>query len=225
MSVTFAILEWWDWYQRILPNPIPAGVLAFLIFVFALYKDRQLRKKDAKYKLGSHGEKAVGQVLDELKIKGYAVLHDIVVNGRQSFNIDHVVISTHGIYAIETKTVSKPAKEQAKAHFDGEKVILAGRKPDEGAVKQSMANAHWLHDEIQKSTGKSFRVNPVVVYPGWWVDGYIGKDVWVLNPTALEFNINNQPESITQSDTYMIFYHLSRIVTAQGTPDNKLNPA
>ena len=88
-----------------------------------------------------------------------------------------------------------------------------------------MANARWVHDELLKSTGKSFPVHPVVVYPGWWVDAYIGEEVWVLNPTGLAFNIEGRPESISQSDAYMIAYHLSRIVTAQETPDNKSNPA
>jgi hypothetical protein len=212
--VVLAIYEWRHWYQGIPPQPIPAAVVAFTIGAYAYYKDRQLQKRARFIRQGSEGEKIVGQLLDELKQKGYTVFHDIVVKGEQRFNIDHVVISTHGIFAIETKTFSKPAEENARAHFDGEKVILTGRKPDSDSVKQSIANADWLRDELKKSTGKSFRINPVVVYPGWWVDDYIGKEVWVLNPKkGLALYIDRQPESISQSDTHLAAYHLSRMVT------------
>jgi hypothetical protein len=40
------------------------------------------------------------------------------------------VVSPHGIFAVETKTYSKPANINATVTFDGEKVTLSGYQPD-----------------------------------------------------------------------------------------------
>ena len=42
--------------------------------------------------------------------------HDIIGDG---FNIDHILISTKGVYLIETKTYSKPLKGKTEIEFDG----------------------------------------------------------------------------------------------------------
>lgn len=54
---------------------------------------------------GKRGEKIVAKELGRLKKKDYIVLHDLLlptVNGKSS-QVDHVVVSTRGIFVIETK--------------------------------------------------------------------------------------------------------------------------
>jgi hypothetical protein len=148
--------------------------------------------------------------LDKLKTSGCAVIHDIVAeHGKKSFNIDHVIVSPQGIFAVETKTYSKPAKESAKARFDGEKVVMVGLPSDNHSVRQAQANAAWLYDELKKRTQKNYHVTPVVVYPGWWVDAYISKEIWVLNPEGLAILIPQQTQSMNEADRNYITYLLS----------------
>ena len=47
----------------------------------------------------------MGQLLENLRADGARVFHDLVGEG---LNIDHVVVSPHGIFVLETKTWSKP---------------------------------------------------------------------------------------------------------------------
>ena len=69
---------------------------------------------------GYDAELAVGQELDQLMLKGAAVFHDFPA---ENFNIDHVVISAQGVFAVETKGYTKsgdmPGKEAARVVFDG----------------------------------------------------------------------------------------------------------
>jgi hypothetical protein len=59
----------------------------------------------ANLRLGLEGERTVGHALEELRVYGYQVFHDIPGN---KFNIDHVIAGPAGIFTIETKTRSKP---------------------------------------------------------------------------------------------------------------------
>ena len=51
-------------------------------------------------KAGFDAELAVGQELDQLMLSGARVFHDFPA---ENFNIDHIVISTSGVFAVETK--------------------------------------------------------------------------------------------------------------------------
>lgn len=71
-------------------------------------------------KAGYDAELVVGQDLDQLMRQGAAVFHDIPAD---SFNIGHVVISSEGVFAVETKGFTKPRQRKGKADatvvFDG----------------------------------------------------------------------------------------------------------
>ncbi len=59
---------------------------------------------------------------------------------------------------------------------------------------QAKAQARWLYDFLGESDFKTF-VQPVVVFPGWYVVPFDMKSlgVWVLEPKALDKFIDNQP--------------------------------
>ncbi|WP_425484267.1 nuclease-related domain-containing protein [Candidatus Methylobacter favarea] len=42
--------------------------------------------------------------------------------------MDHVVICKSGVYIIETKTFSKPDKGEAKIIYNGDAILLNGKK-------------------------------------------------------------------------------------------------
>ncbi len=150
--------------------------------------------------LGQKGERQVGQILNKLIAQGYTIFHDVWAG---KFNIDHVVISPRGIFAIETKTYSKPGRGESKVRFDGKKVTLTGHPPDAEPVNEAVRHADWLRKILgnKVSPAKFFPVKPVVVYPGWWyVDTGHNKDTWVLHPEMLEVQISQEPISLTETD-------------------------
>ena len=76
--------------------------------------------------------------------------HDVVGLG---FNVDHVIVGPAGVFTVETKTWSKPAKGDAKVVFDGERVRINGFEPDRNPIVQAKAQARWLKEVLAESTG------------------------------------------------------------------------
>jgi hypothetical protein len=163
-------------------------------------------------KLGRDGERAVGQFLERLREDGAKVIHDFP---GEKFNIDHVVVHQSGVYAIETKTYSKPDRGEAKILFDGQSIRMPGRELERDPVRQARAQAKWLQDLIVETSGKRVPVRPVVVFPGWFVVPTAeakSSDVWVLNPKALPAFIENSNTQIAEADVHLVASHLTRYV-------------
>jgi hypothetical protein len=85
----------------------------------------------------------VGQFLKDLRADGTRVFHDLVGDG---LNIDHVVVSTHGIFVLETKSYRKPGRGDAVLQFDGERLLANGVEFARHPVRQVRALARWLAD-------------------------------------------------------------------------------
>ena len=200
ISVVLAVNEWVQWFLHLPPSPLVPSIGAAAIVAYSSVKIWRLRKRLSNYELGQMGEREVAQILDKLKLKGYTVFHDVLA---PDFNIDHVVISPRGIFAVETKTYSKPGRGEAKVTFDGENVTLTGHRPDPRPVMEAVRHAAWLRNSILKDsivTKKLFEVKPVVVFTGWWVPKGYSKDIWVLNPGMIEIQIEMEPISLTDVD-------------------------
>lgn len=143
---------------------------------------------------------------------GAKVLHDIPGIG---FNIDHVLIHKNGIFVIETKTLSKPDRGEAKLVYDGTAVSKRGLQPDRNPVQQARAAKQWLIQLLKESTGRDFPARAVVVYPGWYIEPTVeakASDVWVLNPKALPSFIKHSAPQNTCEDVNLCAFHLKRYV-------------
>jgi hypothetical protein len=217
MLAAFALIELMRYFRPLPPSPWLAAAAAILAIIFSGYKVHQLRSKICAYRLGRDGEKVVGQSLEKLRGDGAIVLHDITSNG---FNVDHVVISTNGIFVIETKTRSKPNGRRGTIKYDGDTVLVDGKVPDRDPIQQVKAISSWVQELIWESTGKSFQVKPVVLFPGWYVDTInpaAHKKVWVLNPKNLPSFMQHEKGGISPEDVNLIAYHLSRYIRAEGS--------
>lgn len=133
---------------------------------------------------GLAAELMTAQSLLSLASKGCQVFHDIPAG---KFNLDHVVIGTHAVYMVETKSRKKPAgkgKLSATVEYDGKMLRFADHataKP----LEQARHEARWLAEFLRGAAGEAVQVVPVVALPGWFVS--TGKDahrsdVVVLNP-------------------------------------------
>lgn len=214
MLWAITLVEWTAVWRNVPRRPWVFTLVALTGTVWLALRVIRLRHKVRTLKLGRDGERAVGQFLDGLREGGARIFHDVPAEG---FNLDHVVISTHGIYAVETKTINKPTPD-AKVIYDGEQVTVAGFKPVRDPVTQASAEASWLRQLLQQSTRRDFLVRGVVVYPRWWIE-QVNKDrprkVWVLEPKALPKFIENAPEVMSPEDVAMASYHLSRYVRGE----------
>ncbi len=213
--IALAAYEWLRSYTNIPPMPKLMTFIAAVVMLFVMVKIRKIIKQVKKIKQGRDGERIVGEYLDILREDGCRIFHDLLGD---SFNLDHVIGSTKGIFVIETKTYSKPAKGIANIKYEGEQICIPGRKATREPIIQVKAASQWLKNILKESTGKEYIVKSVVVFPGWFVEPnkLAGKaDVWVLNPTFLQGYINNESDKITREDMMLATFHLSRYIRSK----------
>lgn len=212
--LVFTLLEWIRWSLELPYSPVGMTIAAALVVPYCAYRLIGIKAQLRKLKLGRDGEKVVGQYLELLREKGCRVYHDIVGEG---FNIDHVVVGEHGVFAIETKTFSKPSKGKAEIKIDKEEIHVNGGSNSE-ILAQARAIAGSLQEIIKASTGKDVPVRTAVVFPGWFVHSKNGpKDIWFLNPKALPTYIENTPKILSREDMMLVSYHISRYIRQAGT--------
>jgi len=202
MAVVMAAIEWWRWFHPSPPAPIAISIVAVGAMAYAAFRVHRLWPRLQPLKLGRDGERIVGQQLEELRSKGCHVFHDIPGEG---FNLDHVLVSTRGIFSVETKTLSKPASGEGKVVFDGECIRIAGRTPDRDYLVQAAAQRRWLRDLLHEMTGQQFAVRSVIVFPGWFVlEEAFSPEVRVLNPKFLPGFLDREREVLRPSDVALI---------------------
>lgn len=201
----FAYSQWIYYLFKEPPQPIIWSCLALIAIVFCSYNIMKLFAERANWDLGRQGEIEVSNYLDELRAKGYGVFHDIQCNENISpFNVDHLVVSPHGIFIIETKTRRKRYVRNNRVNFDGrDKIKISGHAEDTETIPNVLSKARWLSDHVLpiRSDEAKYPVFPIIVFPGWSVIGaQFGKEAWVINHKMIQWEIPKQPVSITPEE-------------------------
>jgi hypothetical protein len=215
--VVIAVLEWCRWLFGLEPAPAFLTVFACALVIIAIWRVRVGIRKLEQVKLGVQGERYVGQFLqNELLPKGYWVIHDIPFDiGGNTFNVDHAVIGPTGVYAIETKTRSKP-RGDAKIAYDGEQILVCGHRPDRDPIAQAEANARALGKVLLECAGMQIAVRPVVLFPGWYVERKAKNiSVWVLNEKHFLSYLNKEAVKLTESEIVVLAKGIGRYVQSQ----------
>jgi Nuclease-related domain len=156
------------------------GGTGFIAYhLFKLIKLVNLRQS---YRLGYAGEIAVGQELNQLIRDGYYVYHDFPA---KNFNIDHIVVGTSGVFAVETKAHSKAKSANSnvdyKVTYDGNRIHFP-KGTDVKYIEQARRQAEWLSKWLRSAVGEAVRVRPVVALPGWFVERTSSNGIAVINP-------------------------------------------
>jgi hypothetical protein len=209
-ALLWPVYEWTRWLTKTPPSPWPVTILAAFGLSYSLLRLVRAKRRLDALKLGRDGERVVAEELDKVRTTGAVVFHDIVGQG---FNVDHVVISRHGVYAIETKTLSKAPG--AEISFNGTTLLVDGRAPRKDPMAQTIAAADWIKNTLKAMTTKDYPVRPVLVFPGWYVnpvsDTQRGR-VWVLNPKALPAFIEKEPTVVSEDDLRFAVFFLARYI-------------
>jgi Nuclease-related domain len=176
-------------------------------------------------KAGYDAEVAVGQELDLLMRQGAATYHDLPAD---NFNIDHVVISCSGVFAVETKGFTKPKKGGGRANaqvvFDGQTLKFptwTTKEPLEQAEKQ----AAWLSKWLTSAVGFTVHARPVVALPGWFVERAGAGKVLVFSGKALSGLLKFRgQQTLSEQDVQRIAHQIEqrcRTVTPLFAEDKK----
>lgn len=176
-------------------STICIALIAYL--VFNLVKLLSQRKRT---RLGYEGELAVGQELNQLMLHGYRVYHDFPAD---TFNIDHIIVGSKGVFAVETRTRSKgtarKGSQEATVAYDGRMLTFADTTDFE-TIEQAEQQADWLSNWLTTGTGEPIAVRAIVTLPGWVVKRTSADGIPVVNPgqfTSLFEHIKPRPLSET----------------------------
>lgn len=154
------------------------GVGIIIKYSFAI---RKLVGKIKILRLGYEGELAIAQELNLLMRSGAYVFHDFPAEG---FNIDHVIISSKGVYAVETKCRMKNNMNRgavdATVVFDKHMLQFPGRSETE-PLEQAVRQARWLEKWLSGAVGESVKVKPVLALPGWKIDRKGRSDIVIIS--------------------------------------------
>jgi hypothetical protein len=170
-----------------------APLYAALALAFIAWAVRKLWKTGTRLdnlKVGYDAELAAGQELDQLMRQGAVVFHDFPAD---NFNIDHVVISAQGIFAVETKGYTKPKRSGGKADatvvFDGTILRFPTWTTNE-PLEQAVRQAAWLSKWASSAIGGPVNTLPLLALPGWFVERTGRGTVRVFNGKELAGLLN-----------------------------------
>ncbi|MDF1556152.1 MAG: nuclease-related domain-containing protein [Deferrisomatales bacterium] len=144
----------------------------------------RLKERD-RLRLGLDGERAVGEELNQLMLKGCRVFHDVL---GERFNIDHVVVGPAGVWAVETKARAKKGKgkDSARVTCDGQHLRFPGWTEKE-PLEQAQRQAVWLGKWLTSAVGEPVVVRSALALPGWFVERKAPADPVVFNPRNSAF--------------------------------------
>ena len=156
---------------------ISVALIAYM--AFNLVKLLSCRKD---IRLTYEGELAVGQELNQLMLHGYRVYHDFPAD---TFNIDHIIVGSKGVFAVETRTRSKGAirdrSQEATVTYDGRMLTFADASDFE-TIEQAEQQADWLSKWLGAATEEPIAVRAIVTLPGWVVKRTSADGIPVVNP-------------------------------------------
>lgn len=210
MILIFALMEWLRYWMKTPPAPYFTTVLAVAAAGYSWTRGRRVWQRIRNLELGEEGERSVGSALEGVRDKGYHVFHDL---SGSDFNVDHVLVGPAGVFAIETKTISKPNDHDAKVLYDGNRILVDGRELDRDPLVQAKAAARHVREVLRRQTGQEVAVQPVVVFPGWFVEVVTkNPDVYVCNDKFLvkSFDFEHRQRRLDERDVKLLVAGMER---------------
>ena len=182
--IIYSTLISYSYFQATQPSPAVIWVSAIIciaLITYLVFKLVRLLSQRRRIRLDYEGELAVGQELNQLMLKGFLVYHDFPAD---TFNIDHIVVGTIGVFAVETKTRGKgtgSSSEEATVTYDGRMLNYADSSDFE-TIEQAKQQADWLSNWLAAATEEPLAVRAIVTLPGWVVKRTSADGIPVVNP-------------------------------------------
>ncbi|MFG6668790.1 nuclease-related domain-containing protein [Halomonas sp. HNIBRBA4712] len=186
-----------------------------LVVAFSLLLIRDYQRI-RRLKLGLACELAVGQELERLirpEAHPYYVFHDVPTD---SFTIDHVVVTPHGVFVVETRArtlaIAPDGRELNQVAVERERLRFPNwqeRRP----LHKTRQGARWLSQWLEKRCGVPVKVRGVLVLPGWEIDtSEAASDVLVVSGEQLsrqltELAPGTLPDAIHDKIIHVLLEH------------------
>lgn len=163
-------------------NIVLLGALALILTGVILIKTVSTLKQRRMVRLGYECAVAVGQELNRLMLAGYRIFHDFPAD---EFNIDHIVVGSKGVFAVDTKArpsaASTSAGEEVTVEYNGHVLFFPDGK-DLNTIERAGTQASWLSGWLGHTVGEPIATRAIVALPGWTVKRTSADGIPVVNP-------------------------------------------
>lgn len=191
----------WTWsLYGIEPDPILPTALAAAFTAFVGIRAWSAWRSLSEVSSAVTDVDDLADLFSRLRGLGYRVLQQLPADGG---NIDYVVISDRGLFAITTVFRSLPLRGPKRAFFDGRAVSIANNPADESPVVLAKSRAMQLRRLILETADHDYPVRPVLLFPGWQVESVESDsfaELWALAPRELPMWFGNQPQTVHGRD-------------------------
>ncbi len=205
--------------------PLIIYVATFILFLFYIWQLSRRFKSLVNLHLGWKGEVYTGEELNRLMREGAWVYHDFPY---KYGNIDHVVVSRGGVFAIETKAVRKPDRSDGNSEYKvnvQNEVLCFPHMKTSKPIKQAKLHARHLKRFIADRADIQVEVIPVVALPGWYVKDDRNSDVRVINPKrGAVFKEQVKRSNISSKETEEIARSIEEIVRDISPASKRFDP-
>ena len=158
------------------------GCVALGFFILSAYKVIKLHHEKRVVRLEYESKLVVGQALEQLRRDGFHVYHDFPTD---TFNIDHIVVGSKGVFAVATKARFNPNPknrvEDATVEYDG-RMLYFPKGDDDATIEQAQSQASWLSNWLGQAMGEPLAVRAIVALPGWFIKRTSSEGIPVANP-------------------------------------------
>ena len=177
-------------------------------FAWAVIRFMRLANDLRNYNLGFHGERAVAEEINQLMRDGCFVYHDLPMEPYG--NIDHVIVASSGVYAVETKTRRKrKAPDGKKDHvvfYDGDSLEYPHCRDVHG-LQQAKQQADRLRVFLKKAVGEEVQVTPILTLPGWFITNRVRPELQVVTPKVIRRVVLNHGSQNLSSELMQRIAH------------------
>ena len=163
-------------------NILLLGVLALILTGVILIKTVSTLKQRRMVRLAYECAVAVGQELNRLMLAGYRIFHDFPAG---EFNIDHIVVGSKGVFAVDTKArpsaASSSTGKEDTVEYNGHVLFFPDGK-DLSTIERAGTHASWLSGWLGHTVGEPIATRAIVALPGWTVKRTSADGIPVVNP-------------------------------------------
>ena len=188
------------------------SIITLLSVIRGFVKVKKIRLMLKRYRKGLEGERLVGESLNQLSNESTYVFHDIP---GERFNVDHIIVSTRGIFVIETKHFNRDQCQEF--YYDGTmiyRVMKDGRKflcPK--LLPQIDGEARFIEHEIERRTDTKLPVVKVAILIGSYIKSTENfKDYWLLNESSFVTAFKQSKEIYDASVVKLVATHIREMV-------------
>lgn len=157
--------------------------------------------------------RAVAEAIEPLRAREYRVFHDVpALEANPPFTIDHLLVGASGVFVLKTMTVNRgkgrPGLDEHKIIFDGQELIFPWGD-DAKPLSQIREPAAWLDHWLVQLLGRRVPVQPVLVFPGWWVEDQAPQaNIRVANPLQIAALAVRRETVMTPEQVELVAKHL-----------------